>query len=88
MFVRELHRFTEFFSQGLHGFTREMIVHKLDLTIEDMRITGDTAVCTVVYDTQGVMMGQPIAGKFRYLRVWRRFGSELKVIAASVARFD
>lgn len=52
-------------------------------TIEDIRIIGDTAVSTIVYDTKGTMLGNPIEGKFKYIRVWKKFDDGLKVIAAS-----
>ncbi|WP_242927581.1 nuclear transport factor 2 family protein [Pontibacter vulgaris] len=61
----------------------EMIVEELTPTIEDIRIIGDTAVSTIVYDTKGSMLGNPIEGKFKYIRVWKMFDDGLKVIAAS-----
>lgn len=61
----------------------EMVVHKLKVTVEETHIIDDTAICTVVYDTKGRMMGEPIAGKFKYLRVWKKFDDGFKVIAAS-----
>ncbi len=61
----------------------EMVVDTLGLTIEDIRIIGDTAVSVVIYDTKGKMLGNPIEGKFKYIRVWKRFDEDLKVIAAS-----
>lgn len=63
--------------------TGEMVVDELRASIEEVHIIGDTAVVTVVYDTKGKMLGQPIAGKFKYLRVWKKFDDRLKVIAAS-----
>ncbi len=61
----------------------DMVVDELHMTVEDIRIIGDTAVSVVVYDTKGKMLGNPIEGKFKYIRVWKRFDEQLKVIAAS-----
>jgi ketosteroid isomerase-like protein len=61
----------------------QMVVEELHPSIEDIRIIDDCAVCTIVYDTKGTMMGNPISGKFKYIRVWKEFSDGLKVIAAS-----
>lgn len=60
-----------------------MVVEQLTANIEDVRIIEDTALSMVVYETKGKMMGNPIEGKFKYLRVWKQFDDGLKVIAAS-----
>jgi ketosteroid isomerase-like protein len=60
-----------------------MVVEHLTAHIEEIRIIGDTALSMVVYDTKGKMLGAPIEGKFKYLRVWKEFDDGLKVIAAS-----
>jgi hypothetical protein len=61
----------------------EMVVDELHPTIEDIRIINDCAVCMITYDTKGKMLGNPISGKFKYIRVWKQFNEGLKVIAAS-----
>jgi ketosteroid isomerase-like protein len=61
----------------------EMVVEKIDSTIEDIKIFGDTAVVVIVYDTKGVMLGNPIEGKFRYIRIWKEFSDGIKVIGGS-----
>jgi hypothetical protein len=61
----------------------EMVVDKLDAQIEDIRIIGDTAVSTTVYDAKGKMLGNPIEATLKYIRVWKMFPDGLKVIAAS-----
>jgi hypothetical protein len=61
----------------------EMIVDKIDSTIEQIKLFGDTAVVVVVYDTKGKMLGNPIEGKFRYIRIWKRFSEGIKVIGGS-----
>lgn len=59
---------------------KEMIVEHLVPTFEAVNILGNTATVIVVYDTKGTMLGNPIEGKFRYLRVWQLFDDGLKVI--------
>lgn len=59
----------------------DMVVEYLIPSVEDVKISGDIATVVVVYDTKGSMLGSPIQGKFRYIRVWKEFGDGLKVIA-------
>ncbi len=61
----------------------EMVVSTLDVQIEDISIIGDTAVSITVYQTKGKILGNPIEGTFKYIRVWKMFSDGLKVIAAS-----
>ncbi len=61
----------------------EMIVNTLTLEIQQINAMDDTAVAITVYDTTGIMLGQPIQGKFKYVRVWKRFSDGLKVIGGS-----
>jgi ketosteroid isomerase-like protein len=63
-----------------------MVVDELAATLEDVRVIGDTAVSTIIYNTKGKMLGEPIAGRFKYIRVWKQFPDGLKVIAASCFR--
>ena len=62
---------------------KTMIIEEASTEIDDIKITGDTALSIVTMTAKGKMMGTPIAGKFRYFRVWKRFGDTLKVIGAS-----
>jgi hypothetical protein len=62
---------------------KRMIVEKIESTIELINIIDDTAVVVVVYDTKGQMLGNPIEGKFRYIRIWKLSETGLKVIAGS-----
>ena len=61
----------------------DMVVQKLEHQVGDINVIGDTAVSTIIYDTKGSMMGNPIEGKFKYIRVWKQFDDGLKVIAAA-----
>jgi len=46
-------------------------------------VDGDVVVAITV-EIQGNYLSQKIDGKFRYLRVWKQFGNDWKVIAGSV----
>jgi|JI10StandDraft_1071094.scaffolds.fasta_scaffold13571_11 ketosteroid isomerase-like protein len=63
--------------------SRTMIIEKINPTIEKINLIGDTAIVTIVIDTKGKMLGQPIEGKFRYIRFWKLFENKLKVIGGS-----
>lgn len=60
-----------------------MVVERLDITMEQVNIIGDTAVSVVSYDSKGSMMGTPIEGRFRYIRIWKQFEDGIKVIGGS-----
>lgn len=44
------------------------------------KIFEDTATFIVVYDTKVTLLGNTIQGKFRYLRIWKLFADNVKVI--------
>ena len=66
----------------------EMLVQELLPTLEDIKIIGDNAVTTVIYDTKGVMLGKPVQGRFKYIRVWKKLDDGIKIIAASCFKLD
>lgn len=61
----------------------DMVVESLTPTFEEIRILGDLATVIVVYDTKGSMLGNPIQGKFRYIRMWKEHGDGPKVIGGA-----
>ena len=61
----------------------EMVVDAITSTIEEIKIIDDTAIVVIVYDTKGKMLGNPIQGKFRYIRIWKSFNDGYKVIGGS-----
>ncbi len=63
--------------------SRTMIIEKINPTIEKINLIEDAAIVTIVIDTKGTMLGQPIEGKFRYIRFWKLFENKLKVIGGS-----
>ena len=62
---------------------KTMRIEDASTEIDDIRITGDTALSIVTMTAKGKVMGTPLEGKFRYFRVWKRFDGTLKVIGAS-----
>lgn len=61
----------------------EMEVEQLIANFENINIIGDLAIVVVVYNTKGKMLGNPIQGQFRYIRIWKRFADGLKVMGGS-----
>src|SRR5690554_8181753 len=62
---------------------KTMIIEDASTEIDDIKITGDTALSIVTMTAKGQLMGAPLEGKFRYFRVWKRFDDTLKIIGAS-----
>lgn len=62
---------------------KEMIVDELVPEMEELNIVDDTAIVVMIYDTKGKMLGNPIEGKFRYIRFWKHFPEGFKVIGGS-----
>jgi len=62
---------------------KTMIIEEASTEIDEIKITGDTALSIVTMTAKGKVMGTPLEGKFRYFRVWQRFDGKLKVIGAS-----
>jgi ketosteroid isomerase-like protein len=61
----------------------DMKVERLEMKVEQINLADDLAISVVVYETSGTMLGQPITGKFRYLRTWKKFADRLKVVSAA-----
>lgn len=64
----------------------EMVVEEIRSEIEQINTIEDVVVVTVVYDTKGSMLGNPIQGKFRYIRFWKQFPDGMKIIGGSYAQ--
>ena len=65
---------------------KTMIIEDATTEIDSIQLMGDTAVTIVTMTAKGKMMGTPVEGTFRYLRVWKQFGGTLKVIGASISQ--
>lgn len=48
---------------------KTMIIEEASTEIDDIKITGDTALSIVTMTAKGKVMGTPLEGKFRYFRV-------------------
>ncbi|HTN21071.1 MAG TPA: nuclear transport factor 2 family protein [Pelobium sp.] len=62
---------------------KTIVIEEASTEIDDIKISGDTALSIVTMTAKGKMMGTPLEGKFRYFRVWKRHDDTLKVIGAS-----
>lgn len=60
-----------------------MVVIDMQSTIDQINLIGNSAVVTVIYKTKGIMMGNPIEGNFKYIRIWNLFDDGFKVIGGS-----
>ncbi len=52
--------------------TRQIDLHRLDMSDTKMKISGNLAVVTSLAALDGIMDGHPIKGWFRYTRVYQR----------------
>jgi hypothetical protein len=59
-------------------------LHTVESSDHRLSEIGDDVVVAVTVEIQGNYLGQDINGKFRYLRVWKLFENDWKVIAGSV----
>lgn len=50
---------------------------------EEVKIIGDLATVVVVYETKGAMMGNPIQGRFRYIRIWKECDGVPRIIGGA-----
>lgn len=63
-----------------------MTVEEISSDIELINLIDSSAIVTVLIRTKGTMMGQPIEGSFRYIRMWRLSGNSWKVIGGSCTK--
>jgi ketosteroid isomerase-like protein len=65
-----------------------MVVEEALATIELVNLIEDIAVVTILLKAKGKMLGQPLAGEFRYIRIWKRFKSSWKVVGGSCTQLN
>lgn len=58
-------------------------IDSLEASDQIVSIIDNTAVVTVIVSLKGTYDNHPINGLFKYLRVWKKAGENLKVIAGS-----
>lgn len=59
-------------------------LHTLKSSDQRLSTIGDVVVVAVTVEIRGNYLGQKVDGRFRYLRVWKLFDDNWKVIAGSV----
>jgi hypothetical protein len=59
-------------------------LHTLESSDRMLSTISDDVVVAVTVEIKGNYLGQEIDGKFRYIRVWKLFENNWKVIAGSV----
>jgi hypothetical protein len=64
--------------------TGGITLHTVEASDRQISVIDNDAVVAVTVRLVGNYMGQDIDGRFRYLRVWKSFGDDWKVIGGSV----
>lgn len=60
-----------------------LILEEITSTIDSIKQIDENVVVTLSSKITGKIQGQNFEGNFRYLRVWKMFDGQLKVIAGS-----
>jgi hypothetical protein len=60
-----------------------MVIESIISSGQKISLFDDTAIVSVLVETKGEMLGQPVAGKFRYIRTWKSINGMPKIIAGS-----
>lgn len=60
-----------------------LVLEEITSSIETITQIGENVLVTLTSTIAGNMSGQNFEGNFRYLRVWKMFDDQLKVIAGS-----
>lgn len=60
-----------------------LILQEINSTIDSIQQIEDNVVVTLSSNIKGKMSEQAFEGNFRYMRVWKMFEGQLKVIAGS-----
>lgn len=63
-------------------------LHTVESSDLMLNMVADDVVVAVTVEIKGNYLGQEIDGKFRYLRVWKLFENNWKVIAGSVVTLN
>ena len=61
----------------------QMTIFAIEAKEQQINIIGDTAIVAVMINLKGKYIDLPIDGIFSYLRVWKNFNNQWKVIAGS-----
>lgn len=61
----------------------QLMVKHLRASQQQIQVLGSAAVVAVTLEMQGTYLGQPLAGTYRYMRVWQHAQAAWQVIAGS-----
>jgi Domain of unknown function (DUF4440) len=61
----------------------KMHIESLEASDQIINIINDVAIVAVTVSLWGTYDGNPLVGAYRYIRVWKQFEENLKVIAGS-----
>ncbi|QOG03558.1 nuclear transport factor 2 family protein [Flavobacterium sp. MDT1-60] len=68
----------------LHSYrSGKMSIDTLEVSDQVVNVIKDSAVVCVTVSLKGNYENNPIEGTFRYIRVWKQFHDQVKVIAGS-----
>lgn len=67
---------------------KTMIADSIESKIEKVELYNNTAVVLVIYKTSGTMLGNPINGTLRYIRIWQKSDTNWMVIGGSCTFID
>ncbi|HEY1045774.1 MAG TPA: nuclear transport factor 2 family protein [Bacteroidia bacterium] len=62
---------------------KTMIADSIESNIEKIELFNNTAVVLVTYKTSGSMLGKPISGTLRYIRIWNKSDNNWQIIGGS-----
>lgn len=60
-----------------------MVIEKLQPLERQIQLHGDTATVVLTVTTKGAISDQPVQGKLRYIRVWKLYDKQPRIIAGS-----
>jgi hypothetical protein len=66
----------------------QMTIFAIEAKEQQINIIDDSAIVAVKISLQGKYINDPIDGTFCYLRVWKNFKSQWKVIAGSCVELN
>lgn len=61
----------------------KMKIESLEASDQIINLINDSSVVVVTISLKAIYDNNPVKGVFKYIRVWKQFGDNLKVIAGS-----
>jgi hypothetical protein len=65
-----------------------ILLRRVEASDRLLSAIGDDVVVAVTVAIEGSYLGQAVNGRFRYLRIWKRFNDAWRVIGGSVVALD